>query len=223
MKRKLPLSQLKVLSVLALIFYFVLILSSLLNGVDDFKLGFAEGSKSAKINSAPTTNFVKIKPKEGFLSFPDTLVNLKTNKTVSIKYDNVALIRADKTPEIEKTVKGYKILSGVTMFLIFVIIVLLPIYYVKIMISMKNGVVFVKENIRWVRFIGELLISYYVLNFIFDWSQFKVNTMLFEFSDYIIVKSSTDFIWLLLGIIVLLFAEVLSKGTILKEEQDLTI
>lgn len=223
MKRKLSISQLKVLSILALIFYLVLILSTFISGFDDFMLGYNEGSEKSKTYSEQTTNYVDIKPKNGFLSFPDTLINLNTNKPVSIQYNNTAIIKADKNIPADRKVRAYKILSGIVMFFVFVIIVLLPIYYVRIMISMKNGVVFVKENIRWVRIIGDLLIAYYVLNFIFDWSQYHINKVLFEFKDYAVQKSDTDLIWLLLGIIVLLFAEVLTKGTILKEEQDLTI
>lgn len=223
MKSKLPISQLKVLSILALIFYFFMVLSTFLGGIDDFKIGYAEGSENAKTKSGKMSYYVCIKSKNGVLNFPDTLTNQKTNLPVSLKYNDVALIKADKNIVLDKVITKFQILSGVMMFLIFALVVLFPFYFVKIMMSMKNGVVFVKQNIRWVRKIGELLLMYYAFNFIFDWSQYKINATLFEFKDYLVVKASTDTIWLLLGIIVLLFAEVLSKGTILKEEQDLTI
>ena len=46
---------------------------------------------------------------------------------------------------------------------------------------------------------------------------------MFDFADYTIQREPTDLIWLLLGIVVLLFAEILSKGSKIQEEQDLTI
>lgn len=223
MKKKLPISQLRVLSILALIFYFVMVLSTFLSGVDDFKIGYDEGNKSAKLKSEEMTHYVCIKPKNGALNFPDTLINQKTNEQVSLKYNDVALIKANKNTKLNQTVTKFKVLSGVMMFLVLVLVILFPFYFVKIMISMKNGVVFINRNIRWVKRIGQLLLMYYVFNFIFDWSQYKINATLFQFNDYQVVKASTDIIWLLLGIVVLLFSEVLSKATILKEEQDLTI
>ena len=223
MKSGTSFSKIKILPILALVFYFFLVLSTFVSGIDDFQLGFAEGTENAKSASNKMTYYVSIKPRNGVLSFPDTVMNLKTNSAVSFKYDNVALIKADKNAVHDRLVIKYQVLSNIMMLLIFVLVILFPIYFVKIMFSMKNGVVFEKKNIRWVRRIGEFLLMYYLFNYIFDWSQYKINNTLFEFNEYVVEKASTDLIWLLLGIIVLLFAEILTKGTILKEEQDLTI
>ena len=50
-----------------------------------------------------------------------------------------------------------------------------------------------------------------------------MNIQVFEFRDYVIQFEQADLIWVLLGVVVLLFAEVLSRGSQLKEEQELTI
>ena len=223
MKNKPSFSKLKVLSILSLIFYFVLIVSTIVNESSDFMLCYNEGAINAKSNPAKTTYYVKIKPKNNTVNFSDTVLNLKTNQPALINCHETVLINTQDDNELIKKTAKYKVVSIIMVFLIFAVIVLLPVYFVKIMLSMKNEVVFVSQNIRWLRRIGELLIAYFFFYFIFDWTQYKINSALFELKDFAVVKDSTNLIWLLLGIVVLLFAEVLSKGSVLKEEQDLTI
>ena len=73
------------------------------------------------------------------------------------------------------------------------------------------------------RCIGVLLLLYYLVSFLQNWVVYSMNIQVFEFRDYIIQFEQADLIWVLLGVVVLLFAEVLSRGSQLKEEQELTI
>lgn len=223
MRNKSSFSKLKILSILSLIIYFFLIVSNFFNGMGDFMIGYSEGSHNARIDPSKTTYYISIEPKSSIINYSDSVVNLKTNQSALIKYHHTALIKVKNNPELDKKISKYKTLSVIMMFLILAPVVLLPIYFMKIMLSMKNEIVFVKQNIRWLRRIGQLLIAYYFFYFIFDWAQYKINSTLFEFKEIAVVKESTNLIWLLLGFVFLLTAEVLSKGSILKEEQDLTI
>ena len=73
------------------------------------------------------------------------------------------------------------------------------------------------------RYIGVLLLLYYLVSFLQNWVVYSMNIQVFEFRDYVIQFEQADLIWVLLGVVVLLFAEVLSRGSQLKEEQELTI
>ena len=73
------------------------------------------------------------------------------------------------------------------------------------------------------RYIGVLLMLYYLVSFLQNWVVYSMNIQVFEFRDYVIQFEQADLIWVLLGVVVLLFAEVLSRGSQLKEEQELTI
>ena len=83
--------------------------------------------------------------------------------------------------------------------------------------------VFDKRNIKNMRCIGVLLLLYYLVSFLQNWVVYSMNIQVFEFRDYVIQFEQVDLIWVLLGVVVLLFAEVLSRGSQLKEEQELTI
>ena len=86
-----------------------------------------------------------------------------------------------------------------------------------------HEVVFDKKNIRYLRKIAVLLIAYYIVDFITNYISYRMNVSLFDFIDYKILREPTDIIWLLLGVVLLLFAEILTKGSKIQEEQDLTI
>ena len=86
-----------------------------------------------------------------------------------------------------------------------------------------HEVVFDKKNIRYLRKIAVLLIAYYIVDFITNYISYRMNVSLFEFTNYKIMREPADMIWLLLGVVLLLFAEILTKGSKIQEEQDLTI
>ena len=86
-----------------------------------------------------------------------------------------------------------------------------------------HEVIFDKKNIRYLRKIAVLLIVYYIVDFITNYISYRMNVSLFDFTDYNILREPGDMIWLLLGIVLLLFAEILTKGSKIQEEQDLTI
>ena len=73
--------RLGILSVLAIVIYIVLILSSFVSGVDDFMLGFEEGMKKASsmkeknISSEKpkTVYFLDLKAEPDFSTFPDSV------------------------------------------------------------------------------------------------------------------------------------------------------
>jgi hypothetical protein len=58
---------------------------------------------------------------------------------------------------------------------------------------------------------------------LYNYLTYKRNCQLFDFNGYTLKIDSVDPIWLLLGIVVLLIAEIISRGNALKEEQELTI
>ena len=222
--------RLGILSVLAIVIYIVLILSSFVSGVDDFMLGFEEGMKKASsmkeknISSEKpkTVYFLDLKAEPDFSTFPDSVNNLKENKQTEIRYHKA------QAHYVEFTGTGGQVLfyqiSQILLSLItLVIITLIPLFFIKLNGRLKKEQVFDQTNIRYMRWIGSLLLLYYLVSFLGNWVVYSMNIQMFEFADYTIQFEQPGLIWVLLGVVVLLFAEVLSRGYKLKEEQDLTI
>jgi hypothetical protein len=210
-------TKLTTLSILASLAYCILILNSFTEGWDDFRLGYEEG-KALKLQ----TYFVDLKAKESFSSFPDSITNLKTGENVKIRYDKTQ-VRAAVIPCSGKSVNSYQIIEIFMSFVVIFIVIYIPVLFFKMMKTLRNEVVFDKKNITYMRKIGVLLLLYYVVSLITNYISYQKNVIIFDFADYKIQREPNDLIWLLLGLVVLLFAEILSKGSKIQEEQDLTI
>jgi len=212
-------TKLTLLSILAILAYCLLLLSSIVDGWDDFKLGFKEGFKDTPKKEF---YFVDMKAKQGFASFPDSIINIKTGDKVNIRYDK-AQLKATIVPIQGKSLFIYELIESLLALVIFFIGIYIPVLFFKLMSTLYFEVVFDKKNIRYIQKIGILLLLFYVVYFIFNYISYLVNISLFNFSNYTIQREPTDIVWILLGIVVLLFAEIVSKGSKIQEEQDLTI
>lgn len=222
--------KLVLLSILAGLIYLFMMGSSLLSEWDDFQLGYWEGFDGASVVdsedplkcSLSEVFFFYVLPKKGVESFPDKISNLKNNSAINIRHSEFKASVPKKT--ITKgTTFFYYFFSGLTPFLMMIICLIIPIQFYKVINSITKEVIFEKENIRRIRLIGISLILFYFLYFFYNFLNFKRNSQLFEFSDYTLKMDSVDAIWLMLGIVVLLIAEIISRGKALKEEQELTI
>ena len=222
--------RLGVLTVLAIVIYIALILSSFFSGIDYFMLGFEEGSKKAtsmkedkiQTKNLTTVYFLDLKAKPGYSTFPDSISNLKGNGKVAIRYDK-AQAHFENFTEKGANSSFYNISQIILSLLTLVIITMIPVFFIKLNVRLKKEMVFDKRNIKNMRCIGVLLLLYYLVSFLQNWVVYSMNIQVFEFRDYVIQFEQADLIWVLLGVVVLLFAEVLSRGSQLKEEQELTI
>jgi hypothetical protein len=163
-----------------------------------------------------------MKAKQGIASFPDSIINIKTGDKVNIRYDK-AQLKATIVPIHGKSLFIYELIESLLALVIFFIGIYIPVLFFKLMSTLYFEVVFDKKNIRYIQKIGILLLLFYVVYFIFNYISYLVNISLFNFSNYTIQREPTDIVWILLGIVVLLFAEIVSKGSKIQEEQDLTI
>jgi hypothetical protein len=217
MKTNFTRTKLATLSILATLAYCLLIMSSFTEGLDDFKLGFKDG-----YNLKLQTYFLDLKAKKSFSTFPDSITNLKTGEKISIRY-NKAQVRAAITPASGKAITTYQVIQSLMALIALFIVIAIPVLFLKLMKTLTKEVIFDKVNIKYMRKIGVLLFVFYIVNLLTNCISYQMNVSMFDFTDYTIQREPNDLIWILLGIVVLLFAEILSKGSKIKEEQDLTI
>lgn len=220
--------RLTVLAVLAGFTYAFLLFNTFASDWDNWKISFNERALGAEYNKwgdvighhKVESHQLFIKAKEGFSSFPDSIVNLTDNKTLKAKYNDIVVITA---PSERKVTTGTSIVLTIVFFLMVFITILIPIHFYKFIGLIKRDLIYDRKNISLLRKLGfELLVIYFggiIVIALFH----KEKSSLFRFSDYEIVSPSMDAIWLMLGIVALMVAEILSKAIVLKEEQELTI
>lgn len=218
-----------ILAILAGMTYAFLIFNSFSSDWDSWKMSFNEKTLGAEYNKwgdiigyKPTESYsLSVRPKNGFASFPDSLVNLKTNQCIKTKYKEMIVLGSPS--KLAPTSMGSKVLLTFLAILLLVVSIRIPIHFYKIIGLFKKEFIFERKSIWLLRWLGlELLIIYFGGVFAMYMFQ-QIDRSLFSFSDYELVTDSMDAIWLLLGIVVLLVSEILSKAMVLKEEQELTI
>jgi hypothetical protein len=217
-----------------MIVYVLLLATSFLDGWDDMKAGFIEGfqkgtyaaDKSCEkktVREVPSEMyFLNVKPKAGCQSYPDTLVNLKSGQKIGTRYYEMRASMPANTPK-PASVTVYGFIRGFLSLVMFALYIYVPILFCLLMRSLRKEIVFDRDNIRKIKRIGFSLVTIYLATTFFNMVSYESNLLLFDFKDYTLKQEPVDVTLLLLGLVTLLIAEIISKASQMKEEQELTI
>ncbi|MDH6305955.1 hypothetical protein M2459_002966 [Parabacteroides sp. PF5-5] len=162
------------------------------------------------------SNFVEclIQP-SGTDQYPDKTIRLSDNQTIRYKTQSV-----EAEIEIPLWVSASK---GILVLLIFVLLIFSIAYFVKFIRNIKNGAIFIKPNIKYMRFIAITLLTNFLYFNFYDYIEYLIAKKQFYLEGYQL--STPDFrlgpLWV--SLIFFLFAEIFAYGIRLKEEQELTI
>ncbi|OPZ98993.1 MAG: hypothetical protein BWY72_00558 [Bacteroidetes bacterium ADurb.Bin416] len=209
--------RLTTLAVLAVAAYVFMILLSMGDLWEGFRLGMEDGQ-----DKAHETHFVYLKAKEGITYYPDSLVNLVSGNTLPISYDQ-GVLRAPLTETDQQGFTWIKLLEKILAFVVLLIMVYIPIRFFRLMRALSRESIFDRRNIKHMRCIGVALLIFYVSGQAMSLIDYLTLKQQFQFAAYQLEWDQTDPLVLLLGFVVLLFADVLGRGSSIKEEQDLTI
>lgn len=209
--------RLTTLSVLAVVAYVFMILMAMDDVWEGFKLGMEDGQARTH-----TTHFVYLKTTDGIAHYPDSIVNLRTGSTLPISYDQ-GLLRVPITETGASGRTWHEALKKLMAFIILFIMLYIPIRFFILMRVLSRESIFDRPNIKHMRCIGVALLVFYVSGQVMSLIEYLEMKRHFLFTAYTLEWHQADPLVLLLGILVLLFAEVLNRASSLKEEQDLTI
>ncbi len=221
--------KLRILTLLAGLSYAFLIFSSFAIGWDEFQMIINERKLGAEYNawgdvighkSIASYSFL-VKPKDGYTSFPDSLRNLKTNQTIRTKYTEMVVL-VPKSHSLNVPIV-FKTLLRLMAILVLIALIRIPIHFFKLVGLIKKEFIFEQDCIRLLRWLGLELLFVYFVSLFGTYIYYQDVSSLLSFSNYDIVMDLMDPIWLLLGIIAILIAEIFAKALALKAEQDLTI
>jgi hypothetical protein len=220
--------KLTILAILAGLTYAFLIVNTFTQEWDYWQISFNERTLGEVhnrwgdvIGQKPVESTpLLIKSINGFTSFPDSLVNLVNHQTLKAQYGQVILLGPPIKPKFST---GALFILTFLVLILFIVSIRIPIHFYKFIGMIKRELIYERKSIHLLRWIGlELLVNYlggFLILYIFH----QIVSSQFHFSNYEIKMGSMDPIWLFLGIVVLLLAEILSKGLALREEQELTI
>jgi hypothetical protein len=193
-----------------------------------FRQGLKEALKSAEIGTMPSlsatgTFFLSLKPVNGFHSFPTTMRNQMDRKPMKAEFEKMVVEASDVRDQLPVGTQVADICSILLSFFALFVMVLLPVQTFRIVRSITRDKIFDPTNIRKMRLIGYALLSFYAATFIVNFLHYRIAAHVLEVDGYVLKMDWGNGTLVMLGLVVLMFAEVLKVSVLMKQEQDLTV
>jgi len=221
--------RLKIIGIAFAFFYFFMIVEYIVTDeIPSFKAGFNKGMNDAsnmwnKSDLKKTEIcFLNVVPKMGHYTFPTEFSNLTGENIIAEASSLVAKAQYSKPLPIwlNITYLFTMLLSFPILFLLFYI----PVQAYQTIRSIVKDEIFNMKTIIRIRRIGYALLIIFGCMVYTMFTHYLLCKQLISLEDYDIVFSlKNEYIFLLFGLITLLFAEILKISHTMKEEQDLTI
>ena len=204
--------------------------------VDGVRAGIEDGINYAETGERPSvstigTYILSLKPKEGYHSFPTEVINQAG--TCAVHSASKSPMRAEIAQMTVEVANARELFPGKTLaadicaglagLLVLFVMVFIPVQTFHVVRSINKDRFFDPKNIGKLRSIGYALLALYAANIISGFLLYRVAAQVVQVDGY-----SLKFDWgnttiVLLGFVVLMFAELLKVATQLKEEQDLVV
>jgi hypothetical protein len=225
--------RLKIITITLSIVYVVIIGGYLYQDMADFiygaKTGFNKGQAMAQtdeMHSISTAGafFLSVKPEKGLRAFPTVILNQLDGKPMNAEIEKMVV---EVSNVKEKRSAGMIVAADVcfvllSFFAIFMMI-LIPVQVFRIIRSITGNKIFDPANIKKLRLIGYALLAFYTANLVINFIHCRIAASVLCIEGYSLRLDWGNITLVLLGLVVLLFAEVLKVSVRLKEEQDLTV
>ncbi|MCL2597607.1 MAG: DUF2975 domain-containing protein [Paludibacter sp.] len=218
--------RLKIIGILFGIIYIAIVGFNLTSHIAEISGGFMDGFNSVqkqpknKIGRLYEIVQFDVQPKGE--RYNDELQNLKDDVTVKDQINTISVKIKPQKMTASKLLAD--IISGIFAFAMLFILIFIPILVFIIIRSIVKDDIFNSFNINRLRWIGYLLVAMFAFMLFIDIREyFKAKSMI-ELQNYqIVFTMGESYLYLIMGVATLLFAEILKISTQIKEENDLTI
>lgn len=229
MKCKTSKTQLAILSFIAGAVYLFIITADFIGGFYSGVMAFKEGMKQAEIENKTgksdswKTCTLTLEPMDFNKFYSDSIHNLKTGELVPISYNTIHA-RYDFNEPRDTKIMLFDTVMTLSAMSAFVFYVLVFILFYRLVSAFYKDNIFSNDNVRRLKLIGIFTLVLYALKALFYFLYYVYIKSIFEIADYKITMSEYfEHKSLLLGIVLLIAANVMKRAITMKEEQDLTI
>lgn len=230
MKLSLSKNSLAILSILAGVVYLLILVSDISKEFDYVGQSFKSGlnSNKGKEGDVSETEFntetffakLKVKDKQNF--YPDSILNNKSNRYLPARIEKMDIFYQHHT-----SLPLWSIFSMLLLVLLgfpfLALLILIPIEFYKLIFSLYKNNVFTRNNVTRIKKIGIFYIIIYAYLLAFEFYQYFLAKSVVDLEKYEIASPTLVNELLLTGLVALIFATMLNRAIVLKEEQELTI
>jgi len=220
--------RLKIITIALGVVYVITIGKYFHREMGDFVYGLKLGMKIGETGEMPSwssigTFWLSLKPENGPRTFPTTMRNQLDRKLMNVEIEKMVVELTD----VKDQMPGESIASFIfTVFLSFFalfVLAMVPVQTFRVLRSVSKDKIFDPTNIHKLRIIGYALLAYYAANLIYSMIHYRMAVSVVRVDGYTLQMDWGNSTLVLLGFVVLMFAEVLKVSVQLKEEQDLTV
>jgi hypothetical protein len=224
--------RLKIISITLGVVYVVCIGGSIYNNVTDFWLGFKKGFEQGlynvetrKMNTLSSVGnfYINLKPENGFRTFPDLMLNQMDGTQMKAEIETMVVELNNVKDHLPKGTVAADIISFFMAFFTLFVMLFVPIQTFRIVHSITKDKIFNADNIRKLRQTGYALLAYFIADFVLNFLHYRIAAQDVRVEGYVLKMNWENTTLVLLGLVVLMFAEVLKVSVKMKEEQDLTV
>jgi len=224
--------RLKIITIAISLVYVAMIGGFIHNEMADFVYGFkqgfnegmkCDGKEGMSTLSATGTFFLTMKPENGLRSFPSMMLNQLDRKPMKAEIETVVVEMSDVKNKLPKGTLVADVCSIFLSLFALLVMALIPIQTFRIVRSITKNKIFDSANIRKLRSIGYALLVFYAATIVVSFLHYLIASHVIHVDGYVLKMDWGNTTLVVLGLVVLMFAEVLKVSVQLKEEQALTV
>ncbi|MCL2416566.1 MAG: DUF2975 domain-containing protein [Bacteroidales bacterium] len=222
--------RLKIVTIAVSLIFAVITYQTMRDMAEGFIDGFREGYEGARNEARgfPVTRtfHLSLKPEGGRFTFPTTtvpstsLLQLSMKKEIRKMCVQVTYVKEQIPPKLRVAENSF---GFFIIFFVLYAIVIIPIQVFRIVRSITKNKIFDFTNIKRLRMVGYALLVIYIADLVMRYLEYKIASHVVHIEGYTLQMGSGNLTLVMLGFVVLMFAEVLKISVPLKEEQDLTV
>ena len=178
-----------------------------------YEMGYKTGENLREKALCAYIADIRLLPRNDYRSYPFSILNKKTGEEVPMAPQ---VVRLAIPKEDEADFVWMPILMGAIAIGGVIAIILLLIIFVT---SVKAGGVFLKNNEKALRWMGGILLGWYVLDWAMTLSAYFRTKELVSLEEYWVWFDAPNVYPLVLGFALLFFAQIFAKGRTMEEDQ----
>jgi hypothetical protein len=227
MKRVSAKNSLAILCILAGIIYLLILIPSIVDGIEGGIQGAKDGFQSTMNEDRyggfdHEGYFLKLKLKDKKNYYPDSILNTATHEIIPARIKNIDVFYQFKeSPSLWSILFLMFLMLG--SFPILILLIFIPILFYKLIFALYRNDLFTQENVVRIERIGIFCIIVYAYMLLFQLYNYIQAKTVIDLEKYKIAFPEFSNEMLLFGVIALIIAIVMKRAIAIKEEQDLTI
>lgn len=188
------------------------------NAIRDGIAGGSDATRDSLLNELKPLYHVDITPKEGY-ELSDSMASKMINGSY-LKYQ-IASIKVEK----EEGPQGYimTILLGLIAMPLIGMIIASVYLFIRLILSIRRKDIFDKKNVFRVRFISITIVLSGIFSLLIGYSNYHIASNSIQLHGYKVEQVEIHWGFLVIALLLAVFAEIYAQAIKLKEEQDLTI